>query len=124
MHEIIGWGSSLVLLATIITQISKQWRERSGRGVSRWLYVGQAAASLGFCIYSVLVENWVFIVTNALLTLAALVGLAITLLFRNKPASGDRHDPTPNAAHEATCLAQPGLDTRAAARGDRPESRS
>jgi MtN3 and saliva related transmembrane protein len=80
MTDVLGWGSSIVLLATIAAQISKQWGERTSRGVSPWLYVGQAVASLGFCVYSALLGNWVFIVTNVLLALAAFVGLAITVL--------------------------------------------
>jgi hypothetical protein len=33
--------------------------------VSKWLFVGQATASGGFLCYSLLVNNWVFVVTNA-----------------------------------------------------------
>lgn len=84
--EIIGWASSIVLLATLTKQVHKQWREGSSEGVSRWLFVGQTAASLGFTIYSVLVKNWVFVVTNALLLVNALVGWVI--LFRNKKNEG------------------------------------
>lgn len=86
MTEAIGWGSSIVLLATIVQQVSKQWQERSARGVSKWLFVGQALASLGFTLYSVLVRNWVFTITNALLLLSALVGMALTLHFKRRGA--------------------------------------
>lgn len=81
MTELIGWTSSCILLCTIAAQISKQWRERSSRGVSKWLYLGQALASLGFAVYSALVHNRVFILTNAVLTLAAMIGLSITLFY-------------------------------------------
>lgn len=81
MADAIGWVSSLILLATIVTQIVKQWREKSEKGVSRWLYIGQVTASAGFAVYSALLGNRVFIVTNALLTLSALVGLAMMLHF-------------------------------------------
>lgn len=84
MAEALGWGSSLVLLATIYTQIHKQWRERTGKGVSTWLFIGQSIASLGFTAYSALVGNWVFIVTNGLLALSALVGLVLTLRFKRR----------------------------------------
>jgi len=90
MVDAIGWASSAVLLATIITQIQKQWRERSSEGVSRWLFVGQSAASLGFVVYSWLIENWVFVVTNALLLVAGVTGLLITLHYR-RAAPGARN---------------------------------
>jgi MtN3 and saliva related transmembrane protein len=84
MTDIIGWVSSLVLLATIVSQIAKQWSERSGKGVSTWLFIGQAGASLGFTTYSVLLKNWVFMVTNGLMLVSALVGWGITAHFRRR----------------------------------------
>jgi uncharacterized protein with PQ loop repeat len=75
--ELIGWGSSAILLATLARQVAKQWREATSEGVSRWLFVGQTAASAGFTLYSVLVRNWVFVVTNALILLNAVAGLFI-----------------------------------------------
>jgi len=86
--ELVGWVSSVVLLITIVTQITKQWRERSAQGISRWLFVGQLTASAGFTVYSLLVENWVFVVTNALLCLSAIVGAVMTARFRrDEPAA-------------------------------------
>ena len=82
MTEVVGWVSSLVLLATIAAQIAKQWSERSGKGVSVWLFIGQAGASLGFTVYSVLVSNWVFTVTNGLMFLSAIVGWQLTAHFK------------------------------------------
>ena len=85
--EILGWTSSVVLLLTIATQIRKQWTDRSASGVSRWLFFGQLAASLGFTIYSVLVHNWVFVVTNGLMVLSAILGAILTARF--KATGGD-----------------------------------
>ena len=78
-NDAIGWIASLILIITIASQIAKQWRERTSAGVSRWLFIGQMAASIGFTIYSVLLKNWVFAVTNAVMILNGLIGLAITL---------------------------------------------
>jgi MtN3 and saliva related transmembrane protein len=79
MIEIVGWASSVILVLTIATQIRKQWRERTSAGVSTWLFVGQLAASTGFTIYSLLVKNWVFAVTNGIMVLNGLLGYAITV---------------------------------------------
>lgn len=88
MVDAIGWASSFVLLLTIAKQVHKQWHEHTSEGVSKWLFVGQTAASVGFTIYSWLVENWVFVVTNFLLLVAALVGLAISRRQRRQDARG------------------------------------
>lgn len=84
MVDLIGWLSSAILLATLVRQVLKQWREGSSEGVSRWLFVGQIAASVGFTVYSVLVRNWVFVVTNALILCDAVVGLLIVRLHRRR----------------------------------------
>jgi len=84
MTEVIGWLSSAVLLITISRQIFKQWQEGSSEGVSIWLFVGQMLASLGFTVYSVLVDNWVFVATNALMLLNGLIGYLITLHNRRR----------------------------------------
>ena len=82
--EIIGWGASAILLLTIISQIVRQWRERTSQGVSRWLFIGQMAASGGFTLYSVMLGNIVFIVTNGLMLLSAIVGPAIVIHHRSR----------------------------------------
>lgn len=75
--DLIGWISSAILLATLARQVFTQWRQRSTAGVSHWLFIGQLAASTGFLIYSWLLKNWVFVVTNAALLVTALVGQVI-----------------------------------------------
>jgi uncharacterized protein with PQ loop repeat len=79
LADIIGWASALILILTISRQVYKQWRSRSTAGVSSWLFVGQLAASTGFVLYSYLVENWVFVATNAFMLLTAVAG---QLIFR------------------------------------------
>src|SRR5205085_12273774 len=84
MTEMIGWTSSMILVLTLGKQIYKQWQEESSEGVSKWLFIGQINASLGFTVYSWLVSNWVFVVTNLLLLLSAVVGLGIVLHHRRR----------------------------------------
>jgi len=84
--EAVGWASSCILVVTIAKQVYKQWKEGSSEGVSRWLFVGQMAASLGFTVYSWLVGNWVFVVTNAVMLLNGLLGLLIVLHHRRREA--------------------------------------
>ena len=80
MIEVIGWISSFVLLLTLIRQVKKQWEDKTSEGLSKWLFIGQLVASVGFTVYSYAVGNWVFTVTNGLLTLNNVIG--IYLYFR------------------------------------------
>ena len=82
MTEIIGWASSLILLATLIKQVYKQWSDGTSEGISKWLFIGQLAASTGFMVYSYLVGNWVFAVTNGLLTVNNIIGIILYFYFR------------------------------------------
>lgn len=82
MIEIIGWASSLLLLTTIVVQVRKQWLTMSNEGVSKWLFIGQLGASLGFLVYSILSGSIVFAVTNAMLSIGNLLGIFI--YFKNR----------------------------------------
>ena len=88
MTEAVGWASSLILVLTIGKQVFKQWQEGSSEGVSKWLFVGQMAASLGFTIYSWLVDNWVFVVTNSVMFFNAVLGLVIVYYHRRREGAG------------------------------------
>ena len=75
--DLIGWAASAILIATLGRQVYTQWRERSTEGVSRWLFIGQMCASVGFVVYSWLLDNGVFVFTNPVLLLTGVVGQLI-----------------------------------------------
>jgi MtN3 and saliva related transmembrane protein len=83
--EAIGWLSTALLLLTLLRQVYTEWKSGSIAGLSKWLFAGQVAASIGFTIYSWLLRNWVFMGSNA-----AILGVAIAgqiLYSRNRRAS-------------------------------------
>lgn len=86
--DLVGWLASAILLMTLLRQVFVQWREQSSAGVSSWLFIGQCAASTGFLLYSWLVDNRVFIVTNAMLLLTAIAGQLIYRRNRARAAQG------------------------------------
>lgn len=91
MTDMVGWVSSLILLTTIVAQVRRQWVERSGKSGSRWLFIGQTAASLGFTLYSALVHNWVFTITNGLLLVSGITGWAMNQHFRRMKRERPEH---------------------------------
>ncbi|HEY4581666.1 MAG TPA: SemiSWEET family transporter [Lysobacter sp.] len=88
--DLVGWAASAILIATLGRQVYTQWRERSTEGVSRWLFIGQMCASIGFVIYSWLVGNGVFVFTNAVLLLTGVVG---QLIYRRNRRLADAQEP-------------------------------
>ncbi|WP_462115794.1 hypothetical protein [Lysobacter xanthus] len=87
LADSIGWIASAILIATLGRQVFTQWRERTTDGVSRWLFIGQMAASVGFVIYSWMLGNHVFVFTNAVLLLTGVVG---QLIFRRNRRLAER----------------------------------
>ena len=75
--DLVGWAASAVLVITLSRQIYTQSQDENADGVSRWLFLGQMLASVGFILYSALLDNWVFIVTNSLILLTAVVGQVV-----------------------------------------------
>jgi uncharacterized protein with PQ loop repeat len=69
----VGWAASALLICTLAHQIYTQNKDISAKGVSPALFVGQSLSSVGFIVYSVLLGNAVFVVTNSLL-LTAIIG--------------------------------------------------
>jgi hypothetical protein len=87
--ELIGWAAAAILVATIGRQVYTQWRAGTVAGVSKWLFIGQVSASIGFVAYSWLLRDWVFVATNAVMLVTALLGQCIYL--RNQQKTRRRH---------------------------------
>lgn len=81
--DLIGWAASAILLLTLCRQIYTQSRDDSAKGVSHWLFAGQIAASAGFIVYSWMLHNWVFIITNSAILVTAIVGQVVMLRKRD-----------------------------------------
>lgn len=92
--DAVGWISTAILVLTLTRQVYTQWRTRSVAGVSKWLFIGQLAASVGFSVYSYMLENWVFVFTNVFLVLTALVGQYVYM--RNRRLAERQHAPVPD----------------------------
>lgn len=84
--DLVGWAASLVLVATLSRQIYTQAQDKEARGVSHWLFAGQMLASVLFIAYSAMLGNRVFIVTNSLILLTAVVGQVVMWRKQRKAA--------------------------------------
>jgi len=82
--DLLGWAATVVLIATLARQIYKQHQQASAEGVSTWLFIGQITASVLFIIYSALLGSTVFVVTNSLILLTAVVGQVLAVQRRRR----------------------------------------
>jgi MtN3 and saliva related transmembrane protein len=53
-------------------------------GVSKWLFIGQISASIGFSIYSYRLHDWVFLVSNIAMIVTAVNGECIDVSDRRR----------------------------------------
>jgi MtN3 and saliva related transmembrane protein len=90
--DLIGWVATAILVATVGRQTWTQWTSGKTDGVSHWLFIGQIAASTGFTVYSVLLGNWIFVVSNAFLLVIAIVGQVLYVRNRKHEKADTRHD--------------------------------
>jgi uncharacterized protein with PQ loop repeat len=77
--DLLGWAATAVLIATLVRQIYTQHKAGSTEGVSTWLFIGQITASVLFILYSALLGSTVFVVTNGLILLTAVVGQVLAV---------------------------------------------
>jgi uncharacterized protein with PQ loop repeat len=95
----LGWLAASILLTTLFAQVRKNWKEHKLKGVNPLLYYGQALASLCFAVYSLTINSWVFVVTNILGLVAAIIGIYLVHRYRKpeKAYAADDLDHHPNA---------------------------
>ncbi|MGH8140322.1 MAG: hypothetical protein ACREVV_19260 [Steroidobacteraceae bacterium] len=101
--DLIGWASSFILLLTIGRQVHTQWKTGATAGVSKWLFIGQLAASTGYIVYSYLLHNWVFLCSNLALLITAIIGEALY-------AHNRRHHGSATGAAASRTLSSQGSD--------------
>ena len=63
-------------------------RDPEAKGVSRWLFLGQCVASVGFVVYSLMVDNLVFVATNAAILVTAIVGQCLVARRKSRRSNG------------------------------------
>jgi uncharacterized protein with PQ loop repeat len=74
VEQWIGWAAVATLFLTLSGQAWKQWKDRVKRGIGKYFFAGQIAASLLFLAYSAMTGDRVFVVGNALVLAAAVTG--------------------------------------------------
>jgi MtN3 and saliva related transmembrane protein len=88
--NIIGLLAIAILVATLVGQTLKQWDERTTRGMARWSFLGQVAASAGFVLYSLMVGSLLFAVANGLILIGAVASYVVLRMNRRRVAAPPR----------------------------------
>lgn len=82
--DLLGWAATAVLIATLSRQIYKQHRAGSVEAVSTWLFVGQMNRIGVVHRLQRPDGSTVFVVTNSLILVTAVVGQILALRRRHR----------------------------------------
>ena len=80
--DILGYSAGAITSLTFLPQVIKTWKLKSARDVSLLMFVIAAINEVMWIVYGALLNNWVIILTNAIVLAMSLT--MIYLKFRYK----------------------------------------
>ena len=63
--DILGYSAGAITSLTFLPQVIKTWREKSAKDISLMMFIIAAVNEIMWIIYGALLDNWVIILTNA-----------------------------------------------------------
>ena len=80
--DILGYSAGAITSLTFLPQVIKTWRSRSAADISMMMFVIAAINEVMWIMYGVLLNNWVIILTNAIVLSMSLTMLYFKLRFK------------------------------------------
>ena len=80
--DILGYSAGAITSMTFLPQVIKTWKERSARDISLMMFLIATLNEIMWIIYGILKNDWVIILTNAVVLVMSLT--MIYLKFKYK----------------------------------------
>lgn len=64
--DILGYAAGAITCLTFLPQVIKTWNSKSARDVSLHMFLIAAVNEVMWIVYGALLDNWVIILTNAI----------------------------------------------------------
>lgn len=80
--DILGYSAGAITSLTFLPQVIKTWREKSARDVSLLMFVIAAINEVMWIVYGALLNNWVIILTNAIVLAMSLTMIYLKLRYK------------------------------------------
>ena len=80
--DILGYSAGAITSLTFLPQVIKTWKERSAKDVSLWMFLIAAINEVMWIWYGVLLDNWVIILTNAIVLSMSLIMIGLKFRYR------------------------------------------
>lgn len=81
--EILGYAAGAVTCLTFLPQVIKTWQSKSAKDVSMGMFLIAAANEVMWIVYGALLNNWVIILTNAVVLSMSLTMIWLKLRYNH-----------------------------------------
>lgn len=79
--EILGFAAGAVTAFTFLPQVLKTWREKSAKDISLNMFLIAFANEIMWLVYGFMIENFVIILTNAVMLLMSGIMIALKMKY-------------------------------------------
>lgn len=79
--DILGYAAGAITSLTFLPQVLKTWKEKSAKDVSLMMFIIAAINEVMWIIYGALLDNWVIILTNAIVLTMSLIMIILKLRY-------------------------------------------
>lgn len=79
--DILGYAAGAITSLTFLPQVIKTWKEKSAKDVSLLMFVIAAVNEVMWIVYGALLDNWVIILTNAIVLAMSLTMIYLKLSY-------------------------------------------
>jgi MtN3 and saliva related transmembrane protein len=79
--DILGYAAGAITSLTFLPQVIKTWKDRSAKDVSLMMFIIAAINEVMWIVYGALLDNWVIIVTNAIVLAMSLIMIGLKLKY-------------------------------------------
>ncbi len=82
--EILGYTAGAITSLTFLPQVIKTWKEKSAKDVSLLMFIIAAINEVMWIVYGALLNNWVIILTNAIVLAMSLTMIYLKLRYNRR----------------------------------------
>lgn len=80
--DILGYSAGAITSLTFLPQVLKTWKAKSAKDVSLLMFIIAAINEVMWIVYGVLLDNWVIILTNAIVLAMSLTMIYLKLKYK------------------------------------------
>ena len=77
-----GYAAGAITSLTFLPQVIKTWKQKSAKDVSLMMFIIAAINEIMWVVYGALLDNWVIILTNAIVLAMSLTMIYLKLKYK------------------------------------------